>query len=334
MIMEGHKNKITFMSYLPDGKTMISGSWDGTVRRWDLQAGKEIEDTRYDCEGGIEPRRRRPVVVSRDGRWVIAHEDNGVLKAHEVETGIVKKFRGFVSIDISANSTLLASDSDGKVRIWNLETGKLVAAFRGDSVCAVQFSQDSKKLAVNSDTGKCLEVWDIQTQRLDARVGNVRAHFVIHVPVIWTNRETILTTFSFTSEFSCPTTIHEFDSSTLETVGAPFEGHTKYIPDLALSFDGTLLASASFDNTIKLWSYESRQLLASFYVRDPAGTIIFSPDTRQLAYTTLKFDDDDDDDYKLYVCNTPPDILACIGSALEVQFLHKVRICPHLLIPV
>ncbi|OJA12552.1 hypothetical protein AZE42_08931 [Rhizopogon vesiculosus] len=30
-------------SYFPDDKQMISGSWDKTARRWDLQAGMEIE---------------------------------------------------------------------------------------------------------------------------------------------------------------------------------------------------------------------------------------------------------------------------------------------------
>ncbi|KIK36085.1 hypothetical protein CY34DRAFT_51288, partial [Suillus luteus UH-Slu-Lm8-n1] len=108
-------------------------------------------------------------------------------------------------IDISVDNTLLASGSwDKTVRIWNLETGKLVAGPFDNIqwVGAVVFSTDSKKLAVKS--GTCLKVWD-------------------------------------------------FDASTLETVGTPFEGHTKFINGLALSFDGALLASSSYDNTIKLW---------------------------------------------------------------------------------
>ncbi|KIK33054.1 hypothetical protein CY34DRAFT_38563, partial [Suillus luteus UH-Slu-Lm8-n1] len=37
------------------------------------------------------------------------------------------------------------------------------------------------------------------------------------------------------------------------TVGTPFKGHTSFITGLTLSFNQTLLASASWDNTIKLW---------------------------------------------------------------------------------
>ncbi|KIK31639.1 hypothetical protein CY34DRAFT_47167, partial [Suillus luteus UH-Slu-Lm8-n1] len=109
-------------------------------------------------------------------------------------------------IDISADNTLLASGSwDTTARIWNLDTGKLVGPFKSeDWVGAVRFSPDSRKLAVKTYWGSSLEVWDVQSQKLD-------------------------------------------------TVGTPFKGHTESVTDLALSFDDSLLASASFDNTIKLW---------------------------------------------------------------------------------
>jgi len=83
------------------------------------------------------------------------------------------------------------------------------------------------------------------------------------------------------------TKIYGFDASTLETVGALFEGHTGEITALALSFDCALLASASSsDNTIKLWAFESRQLLVSFDIHK-LFTLILSPNSRQLAYTTF-----------------------------------------------
>ncbi|KIK32487.1 hypothetical protein CY34DRAFT_48551, partial [Suillus luteus UH-Slu-Lm8-n1] len=137
----------------------------------------------------------------------------------------------------SEDNTLLASGSwDFAARIWNLETGKLVAGpFKGiDFVGAVRFSTDSKKLAVRSDAK----------------------------------------------------TIYEFDASTLETVGTPFTGHTEIVRGLALSFDSAFLASASHDDTIKLWAFESRQLLASF---DTVGTP-FEGHTKGISGLALSFD--------------------------------------------
>jgi WD40 repeat protein len=87
--LKGHGNRIESISYAPDGQRMISGSQDNTARHWDLKEGKEIEEVRDVCKEEIWA-----VAVSRDGRRVVIGDgDNhrGVLKACEVETGIVKK---------------------------------------------------------------------------------------------------------------------------------------------------------------------------------------------------------------------------------------------------
>jgi WD40 repeat protein len=125
-----------------------------------------------------------------------------------------------------------------------------------------------------------------------------------------------LAAFSFTEDVYAKT-IYEFDASTLETVGTPFEGHTSFVSGLALSLDGALLASSSWDDTIKLWAFESRHLLASFDVQNP-NVLILSPDSCKLAYTTCTtvppsnpdLDYPTFTDYRICICDTPPDILA------------------------
>jgi len=331
MTLKGHKGFIRSMAYFPDGKRIISVSYDKTIRQWDLQAGKEIEEVQDVYEGEIYE-----VVVSRDCRWIMTLVGDGEhceLKAYEVETGIVKTLQdsqGITCIDISTDGKLLAGESfDRTVLIWGMDTGERVAGpFKSrDKVAAVRFSPDSKKLAVRSILGKCLEVWDVQTQKLDARVGK-RGGGTLTTPIFWTKKGTILAVFNFDFDFddSKPTTIYEFDASTLETVGDPFEGHTDRILGLALSSDGTLLASFSFDNTIKLWSLEPRQLLASFLVQHESwiAHLIFSPDTRQLAYSA---------DHKIFICTIPPDILTSIRVAPDAQAIVGIC-CIYLLVNV
>jgi WD40 repeat protein len=206
-----------------------------------------------------------------------------------------------------------------------MDTGKLVAGpFESDDeVGAVRFSPDSKKLAVESNANrKWLEVWDVQTQKLDARVRKKVSRYVTGAPyMFWTKNGTMLAAFSFDFDDhdSEPKTVYEFDASTLETVGDPFEGHTHAISQLALSSDGTLLASlSSVDKTIKLWAFESHHLLASFDapLEVYPYSLTFSPDIRQLAYSAY---------HKIFICNTPPDILAKIRLAPDAQAM--VRIC-------
>jgi WD40 repeat protein len=318
--LKGHELWVKSISYFPDGQRMISGSEDGTARQWDVKGGKEIEEARAVCEGSVWA-----VAVSRNGRWVATSGgDVGMakLKVCEVETGIVKTFKGhsrwIICIDISADNTLLASGSaDETARIWNLDTGKLMAGpFNSeDYVGAVRFSPDSKKLAFRSYWGSCLEVWDVQSQKLDVRIGTNFGTTITYAPIFWTNdKKTIIAAFSFTKDVPAKT-VYEFDGSTLETVGTPFQGHTERVIGLALSFRGALLASASKDNTIKLWDYESRQLLASFDVQNPQ-IIVLSPNSRQLAYV---INNEDENDYKICICDTPPDVLA----QARVRSLHK-----------
>ncbi|KAG1870944.1 hypothetical protein C8R48DRAFT_670540 [Suillus tomentosus] len=159
---------VSSISYFPDGQKMV---------------GKEIKKVRDVFEGFVHA-----VEVSRDGRWVVTaggkHNNShqfGELRVCEVETGIVKTLEGHSTevtcIDISADSTLLASGSCDSILIWGLDTGKPVAgpfksdASEDDGVGAVRFSQDSKKLAVTLLCGKRLDIWDVHTQKLYARVG-------------------------------------------------------------------------------------------------------------------------------------------------------------------
>ncbi|KAG1886120.1 hypothetical protein F4604DRAFT_1951509 [Suillus subluteus] len=319
-------NGVSFISYFPDGKQMISGSYfDRTIRRWGLREGKEIEEAREVCEYGIEA-----VGVSRDGRWVVTAGRE--VKVSDVDTGTVRTFNEdpgdwIFCIDISADNRLLAGGSySGTARIWSLDTGELVAGpFKLHSdecvgMSSLRFSGDSQKLAVLAFWGRsrCLQVWDVQAQKLDVQISNPNELGSIP-PIFWTTKDkSIVAPISFIAD-DLSSTIYELDASTLKTVGAPFKGHTHTISGLALSFDCVLLVSSD-DDTIKLWTFESRQLIASFDVESRVYTLILSPDSRQLAYT-----DRNDCNIMIYMCNIPTNVLARIGLAEKQQPSKRSR---------
>ncbi|KIK41073.1 hypothetical protein CY34DRAFT_227797 [Suillus luteus UH-Slu-Lm8-n1] len=312
---ETHELKyISCISYFPDGKQMISGSRDETIRRWDLRKGKEMEKDREVDEYV------NALGVSRDGRWVVIAGGNGI-KVSEVETGIVRTFHEdswIDCIDISADSTLLAGGSYCEVRIWNLDTGEPVAGpfDIGDYIPhALRFSEDSRKLAVSSydnerdSNDHHLEVWDVHTQKLDVQKHTARDIGGLNLPIFWTTKDkSIVTAFNSPAD-----KISEFDASTLKTIGAPFK-LPSFVHGLALSSDCVLLASSSYDRTIKLWAFESRQLLASFHV-ESFFTLLFSPDSRQLACT----------------CRVPTNLNILIYSTLMQHVVRDPRPFPRFL---
>jgi WD40 repeat protein len=207
-----------------------------------------------------------------------------------------------------------------------LDTVELVAGPFGISrevPAALRFSEDSRRLAVSSydskqhdPKGRHLQVWDVQTQKLNVQKSSHRVPGS-NYPIFWTTKDkSIVTAFTLTrTQDDDPTMIYEFDASTLKTVGAPFK-HTSSIYNLALSSDCVSLASSSYC-TINLWAFESRELLASFEVVKSAFALVLSPDSRQLAYTTF-------DDANIYICDIPANILDSIESVCIPAYIHHL----------
>ena len=48
----GHANTVTSVAFSPDGKTLVSGSWDGSIKFWDVATGNETA-TFHAKNGGV-----------------------------------------------------------------------------------------------------------------------------------------------------------------------------------------------------------------------------------------------------------------------------------------
>ena len=99
------------VAYSPDGKHIVSGSQDNTVKVWDSQTGKEVSALL--CH--------RPIVcccVERADLRVLVHEQECTLTGHS---------NWVTSVAYSPDGKHVLSGSDDKtVKIWDAQTGKLV----------------------------------------------------------------------------------------------------------------------------------------------------------------------------------------------------------------
>ncbi len=95
---------------------------------------------------------------------------------------------------------------------------------------------------------------------------------------------------------------------------ATLSGHTEPVTSVAFSRDGKILASASFDDTVKLWDTATRKELATLSGHsDDVRSVAFSPDSKTLASAS------DDNMVKLWDIASRKELATLTGHANYVS---------------
>jgi WD40 repeat protein len=76
---EGHDDKVTSVAYSPDGKSIISGSSDMTIKLWDVATGKLTRA----FEGHTSS--VQSIAFSRDGKTILSGSFDGTMKLWRVD---------------------------------------------------------------------------------------------------------------------------------------------------------------------------------------------------------------------------------------------------------
>jgi WD40 repeat protein len=152
--LAGHNDVVTWITYSPDGRRLLTTSWDSTLCLWDAESGKELRrlpgspirnfatawQVATFLPGGTE------VVAGGWGCLVILDVETGKLvRAFDWSEGRVSHLS--VSPDGKRLLTAGADGTDGRVRLWNVATGKLLRAYDNPPGAAIQIQNNPPRVA-------------------------------------------------------------------------------------------------------------------------------------------------------------------------------------------
>jgi hypothetical protein len=151
-------------SFAPDGKRIVTASWDGSARVWDAVNGYALLKIRKAHEGYVNS-----AVFSPDGRKLLTSGDDALVKLWDAQNGkLLLTFTGHKSrvqaAVFSPDGKLVASGSDDKTaRIWDARNGKSLHVLGGHqwAVTSVAFSRAATRLVSGSED-KTAAVWDVE----------------------------------------------------------------------------------------------------------------------------------------------------------------------------
>ncbi len=248
----GHTNAILSVNLSPDGSYLASGNEDTTIRIWSIDRQNIVQTLREHTN------RVWSVNFSPDGRLLASGSADYTIKLWDWQVGnCLKTLRGHNSwvwrVIFSPDGRTLASTSyDQTVKIWDVDTGTCLNTLQGHNspVIYADFSPDGE-LLVSCDFSGIIKLW------------NPRLPFAKRLVGVASRRE------------------EKADQGSTGEYYRDIGKHSNSVWSVTFSADCKWLVSASYDETIKIWSVATGECLQTFIGhRGPIISAKFSHDDR------------------------------------------------------
>ncbi len=253
-------------------------------------------------------------------------------------SGLANVCAGINCVSFSPDGKILASGDDKIIRLWNLNSQKVLATLSGHSqaVKSLAYSPDGKILATASDDNT-IKLWDIhQLQETFCLLGHSHAvKSVVFSPDGGHSHAVKSVVFSPDGQIlasgSWDKTVKLWNVNTGKEI-CTLTGHQLQVTSVAFSPQGQMLASASFDRTICLWQLPTTEVLLKYkedteeFRNRPDCTLVGNLSGHAWAVLTVAFSPDgkilatgsDDNTIKLWEVNTGQVITTLLGHSWSV----------------
>ena len=151
-----------YLLFTKDDQYLLAGTAAGTIRRWDVAAGRELAPMRAHRDAV------RSLHLTPDGGRLISTSADGTIRRWDVATGQELRPPDGYSGSLHARlgpigKTVLLLDSEGRMDIWDLDTGRVRMPIRPPGDLKIEtpwveplfgFSPDGRRVYVAQSIGK------------------------------------------------------------------------------------------------------------------------------------------------------------------------------------
>jgi WD40 repeat protein len=266
-----HFGSINGTCISPDGATLATASVDGTVRFWDLRTERpkplllNLPDDVWE------------VAFSPDSSWFVT-SGNPNAEVHDVRTGALRyqlpmgELVSCVKVSPDGRRIVTGMES-GSLRVWDSASGApITPPIRViEKHHDLSFSSDGRWLCVGAPSD---HIWLLETETGKPVLPPFAAKAALVRSIITPDLKTLI---AVTVEGD----VHFW--SLPDGAPRPVEDrHKGVVWSARLSGNGALLATASGDQTARIWDVASRKLLREFRSEKSVYNAVFSPDGRRV----------------------------------------------------
>lgn len=247
--LKGHTSWVLAVSYSPNGAMIATGSMDNTVRLWDAKKGQALGGPMRGHTKWITGLAWEPYHMQQSGvpRLASASKDSTVriweVGSRRMEMSLTGHKGSVTCVRWGGTGKIYTASHDRTIKVWNATNGTLIQTLSAHA-------HRVNHLALSTDFVLRTAYHDHTRQVPQEEEQRVAAAKRRYEQAATINNQIVEKLVSASDDF----TMYLWEPETSTKPVARLLGHQKEVNHVTFSPDMAYIASAGFDNHVKLWN--------------------------------------------------------------------------------